>query len=144
MILKQDANLAIVAARANKHTADVAYILTNGLLNAGLIKNDTEYYGLALKDCVDGETPVATLVDIIKQTGIDRVNDTTYDAFLECIVMGDGDCPECGGEMEYWDGDGHEISNGYDNPPDYVPDWEQYRCPICGHKITHDYRPDND
>ena len=87
MILKQDANLAIVAARANKHTADVAYILTNGLLNAGLIKDDTEYYGVSLKECIDGETPLSTLIDVIKQTGIERVNDTTYDAFMKCIVI---------------------------------------------------------
>lgn len=141
MILKQDANLAIVAARANKHAADAAYILTNGLLNAGLIKNDTEYYGLALKDCINGETPLATLVDVIKQTGIERVNDTTYDAFMECIIMGDGDCPECGGEMEIWDSSGHEIPSGdRDVPPDYVTDWVQLRCPICGHIIEHDYR----
>ena len=137
--------MAIVAARANKHTADVAYILTNGLLNAGLIKDDTEYYGVSLKECIDGETPLATLIDVIKQTGIERVNDTTYDAFMECIVMGDGDCPECGGEMEFWDGESHEIPSGdRDLPPDHVTDWIQLRCPICGHTITHDYRPDND
>lgn len=145
MILKQDANLAIVAARANKHTADVAYILTNGLLNAGLIKDDTEYYGVSLKECIDGETPLATLIDVIKQTGIERVNDTTYDAFMECIVMGDGDCPECGGEMEIWDCETHEIPSGdRDVPPDYATDWEQLRCPICSHIIEHDYRPDYD
>lgn len=99
MILKQDKNLAIIANRAQKDSADVAYILTQGLLNAGLIKDDEEYYGVALKDCVDSSTPVATIVDILKQTGMATVNDTAYDAFVECIVMGDGDCLECGGEM---------------------------------------------
>lgn len=145
MILKQDKNLAVIANRAQKDIADVAYILTQGLLNAGLIKNDDEYYGVALKDCIDGKTPVATIVDIIKQTGMATVNDTAYDAFCGCIVMGDGDCPECGGEMELLDCRGHEISSGdQDVPPVYVTDWEQWRCPICGHTIEKDFTPDYD
>lgn len=145
MILKQDKNLAIIANRAGKAVPDVAYILTNGLLNAGLIKDDEEYYGVALKDCVDGSTPVATIVDILKHTGMATVNDTAYDAFVECIVMGDGDCPECGGEMELWDCRSHEIpSHDRDVPPDYETDWEQWRCPICGHVIEKDFTPDYD
>lgn len=140
MILKQDKNLAVIANRAQKDISDVAYILTQGLLNAGLIKDDDEYYGVALKDCVDGETPVLTIVDIIKQTGIATVIDTDYDAFCECIVMGDGDCPECGGKTELWDSMTHEISShDRDIPPEYKIDWEQWRCPICGYVLEFDY-----
>lgn len=145
MILKQNEDLAVIANRAQKDIADVAYILTQGLLNVGLIKDDDEYYGVALKDCIDGDTPVATIVDIIKQTGMATVNDNAYQAFCECIVMGDGDCPECGGEMEFWESGGHEISSGdRDVPPEYTTDWEHWRCPICGHIIEKDFTYDND
>ena len=145
MTIKQDKNLAVIANRARKNISDVAYILTQGLLNAGLIKDDEEYYGVALKDRVDGETPVFTIVDIIKQTGIETVVDTDYDAFCECIIMGDGDCPECGGEMELWDCRGHEISSGNrDLPPNYVTEWEEWCCPYCGHTIEKDFTPDYD
>ena len=145
MILKQDENLAVIANRAQKDVAEVAHILTQGLINAGLIKDDEEYYGLTIKECVDGDTPVKTIVDIIQQTGITIVVDTDYDAICKCVVMGDGDCPECGGEMELWDCEGHEISSGdRDVPPEYVHDWEQWRCPVCGHTFEKDFRPDCD
>lgn len=134
MIFKQDKNLALVAARAQKDPADVAYILTQQLLNAGLINDNDECYGLPLEECLDGETSVTQLVEIIKQTGIDRVNDTTYSAFLACVLMGDGDCPECGGDMELIDFAGHSVSShDRDVPSDYVSDYEKWRCPICGH-----------
>ena len=137
--------MAVLANRAQKDSADVAYILTQGLLNAGLIKDDSEYYGMALKDCVDGETPVATIVDILKQTGMATGNDTAYDAFVECIIMGDGDCEECGGEMQLLDCETHTVSScDRDVPPDIITDWEKLRCSICGHTIEHDYRPDYD
>lgn len=133
--------MAIVAARANKHVADVSYILTNGLMNAGLISDDFDYYGVALRECVDSETPIATLIDIIKQTGIESVNDTTYDAFLGCIVMGDGDCPECGGELKLRVHETCEIPSGnYDVPPDYEVEYEYWSCDVCDYKIEHDYR----
>lgn len=136
MILKQDKNLAVIAERAQKDIAEVAYILTQGLLNAGLIKDDDEYYGVALKDCVDGSTPVSTIVDIIKQTGIAAVIDTDYDAFIECIVMGDGQCPECGGFLRLADYEGHKLNDGdYYMPDTFVIDEYIYRCPICGYEI---------
>lgn len=139
MRIKIDENLAIVAARANREPAEVANILINEMMNAGLVKGENEDCGLSVKEYVDGGTPLGTIVDIIKKTGIERVNDTTYDAFLECIVMGDGDCPECGGEMFLTDSVGHEVSNGYDTAPSWVVDWELFACCVCGHEIKHNY-----
>ena len=139
MRIKIDKNLQVVADRAGKDVNDMSYVMANALMIAGLIKDDEEYYGCSVLDC-NGDTPVLTIIDVMHEIGVENVNDTTYDAFAACIIIGDGDCPECGGTMELWDCEGYEVSSGdRDLPPDYVTECEKWRCPICGHIIERDY-----
>lgn len=142
MKIKIDKNLQVVADRAEMNVNDMSYVMANALLNAGLIKADEEYYGVTVAEC-NGQTPVATITDVMHEIGVKRINNTTFDAFASCIILGDGDCPECGGEMGLWDCKGREISN-IDRylEPTYIPEWEEWRCPICGHIIERDYRND--
>lgn len=54
---------------------------------------------------------------------------------IECILIGDDDCPECGGEMEVTDGEYKQTGgDGYLTPPEYTPIWEEKTCRHCGHK----------
>jgi len=54
--------------------------------------------------------------------------------FSELVTIGDGNCPECGGEMIFKDGEFKQDGQfDYDNEPEYTPVWEKYECSQCGH-----------
>lgn len=59
--------------------------------------------------------------------GLDEVSDALYDKFLNCSLIDNGDCPECGGTMEYYQHSNEE--NEYGEMP-----YDEYICPICGRK----------
>ena len=49
---------------------------------------------------------------------------------------GDGDCPHCGGELEFVETEGHELKDGdYYTPNSYIVDNYVYRCVECGEII---------
>lgn len=50
-------------------------------------------------------------------------------------LVGNGDCPECGGDMEVTDGEYRRTGgDGYITPPEYSPIWEEKTCRNCGYK----------
>lgn len=146
MKLKKNEKLAFIAKIANRDVDELSKSFADLLLKAGFVKDDVDQYGWELKECIDEDVPVSTVVFVIKEcTGLDVVNCDVFDSFLACELIGDGDCPECGGTMELWESEGHEIPSGdRDVPPDWKTDWEQWRCPICGHTIEKDLTPDYD
>lgn len=140
MRIKETDNLAYVAKYAKRPIADVANCIVGGLLGSGIMTDEKDNYGCCLRECIDEDTPVMTVVEILKgATGLDVITCDVFDAFCDCVVMGDGDCPECGGEMEFSNGESREIYCGHDNPPEYEPIWDEYVCPLCGHKESHEY-----
>lgn len=51
----------------------------------------------------------------------------------------DGKCPECGGELDYVETQGHELNDGdYYTPNSYIIDKYIYRCADCGEIIKTD------
>ena len=58
---------------------------------------------------------------------------------VECVLIGDDDCPECGGEMEVTDGEYRRTGgDGYLTPPEYSPIWEEKTCRNCGYKESNE------
>lgn len=54
-------------------------------------------------------------------------------------LMGNEDCPECGGEMEVTDGEYKQTGgDGYLTPPEYTAIWEEMTCTHCGHKESNE------
>ncbi len=59
-----------------------------------------------------------------------------FDAFCRLVIIGDGDCPECGGELQFVETEGHELNDGdYYTPNSYIVDCYVYRCRECGEII---------
>lgn len=52
------------------------------------------------------------------------------DQFLELVLMGDYDCPHCGGKLTVED-IVEKKDNGYFNPPTYKVVGHHYYCPAC-------------
>ena len=54
-------------------------------------------------------------------------------------LMGNEDCPECGGEREVTDGEYKQTGgDGYLTPPEYSPIWEEKTCRNCGYKESNE------
>ena len=68
---------------------------------------------------------------------VEEIPDDAYDAFLSCTFIGDGDCPECGGYMEWDRNDFDEVYLGKDVYGEERYGRETYsvnKCPDCGYE----------
>lgn len=99
-----------------------------------MIQDDPEFWGCTLFDISNGDVTVSDVVGIIKATGISVVRSEHLDAFLNLVLVGKGNCPDCGGEMEVTDGEYKQTGgDGYITPCEYTPIWEERTCKHCGH-----------
>lgn len=106
----------------------VAHMLKNGYLT-----DTDENYGYPIDSCLEDEGAVA--LNSLKQTAKPFVRFL----FKNLIVMGDGDCPECGGEMERTDVERRTIGvDGFIDPFEYKDVWEECTCRSCGFRSSNE------
>lgn len=103
MKIKNDNNLKRLALRADSTTFEIEEKVISLLLQKSWIKdiNDEAYFGVALRLVIPGDTYVAEVYHAIRSLGIDWMLSRDFEAFLNLKLMGDGDCPCCGGELDY-------------------------------------------
>lgn len=103
MKIKNDNNLKRLALRADTTTFVIETEVIALLLQKGWIKgiNDETYFGVALRRVIPGDTYVDEVYQAIRSLGIDWILSRDFEAFLNLELMGDGDCPYCGGELDY-------------------------------------------
>ena len=139
MRIKIDDNLKKVAAAINMAPIDHAIfadLLCKKLIASDLLADIPDNYGLPMIQAT-GKARVFDVVSVlIEYLGIPTMDMDAFDAFCKCIVIGDGDCPKCGGELEHYENEGHEINDGdYLHPNTYIVDKYVYRCRECGEII---------
>lgn len=106
-----------------------------GITQQKIIEDTPDNWGCPIADCYERDVTVAEFVEVIRAIGINVVKSEQFDAVLECVLIGDGDCPECGGEMEVTDGEYKRTGgDGYITPPEYSPIWEEKRASIADTK----------
>lgn len=99
-----------------------------------MIQDDPKFWGCTLFDSIERDVPVSDVVGIIKATGISVVRSEHLYAFLKLVLVGKGDYPVCGGEMEVTDADYKCCGgDGYLTPYEYEPIFEEKTCKHCGH-----------
>lgn len=139
MNIRKDKELNILAKAAGKKATEVETIIVNQLIQKEMIQDDPEFWGCTLFDSIERDVPVSDVVGIIKATGISVVRSEHLDAFLNLVLVGKGDCLECGGEMEVTDGEYKQTGgDGYITPPEYTPIWEETTCTHCGYKESNE------
>lgn len=138
MRFKIDQNLyTLIAAYKRPTTAEkFSCDLCQYMINAGIIEDTNEHWGESVL-IATGPQYVKDICDLLAgYLGVDRIHTDVFDAFCRLTVMGDGDCPKCGGELIYDETIGHELNDGDRfTPPSYVVDYYVYHCPICGETI---------
>lgn len=134
MKFKLTASLDNLANEAGLSIAEFSDTVISQLIKAEAIEDIPDLCGLTIKEAVDGGTNVKTLSDILYNTGIPIVTNRHFDALLELVIIGEHDCPKCGGEMEVIDGKyKRTFGDGYMTPYEFEPEWEDKRCTNCGH-----------
>ena len=139
MRFKIDKNLTRVAAAKAARPEIVAVELLAALVDAGMIEDPTENWGESVL-IATGRRYVkdvyAVLAEYLYNDETHSIPADVFDAFCALIVWGDGDCPHCGGELEFIEVEGYELNDGdYYRPNSYVIDNYVYRCVECGEII---------
>ena len=103
MKIKNDNNLKRLALRADSTTFEIEEKVIALILQKNWVKdfNDETYFGVALRLVIPGDTYVDEVYNAIRSLGIDWILSRDFEAFLSLKLMGDGDCPYCGGELDY-------------------------------------------
>lgn len=140
MRLKKDDNLAYIAKCANRPIEELSHNIVTTLWEHGAVCDDEENYGCRLIDCIESEFSIFGILDLLMAvTGLEDITCDMFKTICDCTIMGDGDCPECGGEMEYITGECHRTNVGQDEEPEYTMDSETFRCHACGYVNKYDY-----
>ena len=139
MRFKIDENLTRVAAAKAARPETVAVELLAALVDAGMIEDPNDNWGESVLIATGPryvKDVCAVLAKYLYDDETHIIRADVFDAFCALIVVGDGDCPHCGGELVFVETDGHELNDGdYNTPNSYVVDNYVYRCVECGEII---------
>lgn len=134
MKIKESEQIKKLATLSGKTANQVSETIITELINRKIIADIPDNWGFPLSDCYERDVTVSEFAGIIRAIGITVVRSEHLDALLEYVLIGSGDCPKCGGEMEVTDGEYKQTGGDvYLTPPEYTPLWEQKTCTHCGH-----------
>gem|GEM_PF-6859859 len=87
----------MLATENGKTANQVSETIVTELINKQIIEDISDNWGFPVADCYERDVTVVEMVDVIRAIGISPVRSVHLDALLECVLIGDDDCPECGG-----------------------------------------------
>lgn len=139
MRFKIDKNLKRVAAAKAASPETVAVELCAALVDAGMIDDAQDNWGESVWEA-SGQRYVsdvcAVLAEYLYDDEAHSIPSDVFGAFCALVVMGDGGCPHCGGELRFIGTEGHELKDGdYYTPNSYEIDNYIYECRNCGETI---------
>lgn len=141
MRFKIDKNLNIVAAAkvAPVDLETVAVELCARFIEAEMIDDDHENWGKIILGPIGPQRVIdvfAILADYLYNDKDHSVPADVFRAFCALTIIGDGDCPYCGGDLKFEGTEGHELNDGdYYTPNTYEIDYYIYHCAVCGETI---------
>lgn len=140
MQFKNDKYLDVLCSASRKSAAFVGKSLCAAFINAGMLE-DTEFVYGANVLLAMGPQYMSDVKRIICETlGLSTLTDDVFKAFCRLKVIGDGNCPNCGGRLELKDVQGHTVYSWRNEfPPEFETESEIYRCDVCGEEIRKDY-----
>lgn len=137
MKFKIDKNLQRVASEiiSPVDIAMVAKNLCQWFIDAEMIEDTPENYGVTVIQATGDKlvSDVCAGLSTFLFGECRAIHCDVFDAFCHLVILGDGDCPECGGELRFVETEGHELKDGdYYTPNSYVIDNYVYQCRECG------------
>lgn len=136
MRIKNDDNLRKFAASLGENAEEIAKTIPADFIKTGLLKDSPVNYGITIENLLD-EVGMADTIFVLFQTlGVFQIREEVFDLFKRLILIGDGLCPFCGGDMELYHYEGHFLPSG---ERDCEPEWEnteaEYICTACHETI---------
>ena len=125
MRIQESKELSSMAKFVNMTEDKLSEALINELISRGMVCDDEANYGSELLDCLEPDTFVSDVVNVLNNVGIKDVKSKHINHLLSMIIIGDGECPDyrCTG------------GDGYSTPLEYESIWEEKVCRNCGKKI---------
>lgn len=119
-------------ATASGQTAnEVSKKIISEFVTRRLMGNSHACHGCTIADCVTSKIKLFQVVQVMTAAGIP--NKSKYiSALMDLVVVGEYDCPECGGQMDVEDGDYNVVRGDLMSQTDYIPIWEIKKCSHCG------------
>lgn len=141
MRIKESELLKQLATDSGKTANQVAEIIISELLKNKVIEDNPENWGGSVFDAINEdvtEEQTANCYAAISEA-LGVYLKRVYHIVPDLDLMGNEDCPECGGEMEVTDGEYKQTGgDGYLTPPEYTAIWEEKTCTHCGHKESNE------
>lgn len=141
MRIKESDLLKRLATDSGKTANQVAEIIISELLKNKVIEDTPENWGVSVFDAINEdvtEEQTANCYAAISEA-LGVYLKRVYFIVPDLDLMGNDDCPECGGEMEVTDGEYKQTGgDGYLTPPEYTAIWEEMTCTHCGHKESNE------
>ena len=141
MKIKESKELNELATLSGKPAKQVSDIIVSELLNNKIIEDIPENWGCSVFDAISEDTTeeqtAQCYTSISEALGV--YIKKVFAIIPDLDLVGYGDCPECGGEMEATDGEYKQTGGfDYDSEPEYTPVWEEKTCTHCGYKESNE------
>ena len=138
MKITENKQLKELATQAGTTANELSNNFIAELIRRQIIEDTPDVYGATIADAINRDIKITEFVDAMRVVGIPTIS-KNYDAIMEMVVVGNGDCPECGGEMEVTDGEYKQTGgDGYIAPSEYTAIWEEKTCTLCGYKESNE------
>lgn len=133
MRVKESENLNKLAKVAKKKPSDLSYEIYAELVKSDLIAKD-DIWGATVLEALPPDRAILETVKAMERLGI-KSSSANIARFLDLVLILDGDCPECGYDMDVVDGEYKTEGDGYNDPIEHYPVWEYKKCAHCGHVL---------
>ena len=104
MKITESKQLKELATQAGTTANELSNNFIAELIRRQIIEDVTDVYGATIADAINRDIVISEFADAMRVVGI-PTKSKNYDAIMEMVVVGNGDCPECGGEMEVTNGE---------------------------------------
>lgn len=142
MILKQTPQLEALVIASEMTTEQFTKTLISELSDRGIVPINEESYGAQIDWMYNYPVTVKEFVEILDVLSLPRQS-KYLDQLSRLVLMGDGDCTECGGKMETdWNKtqSKHIFGDGINDEPEYELLYEEQYCESCGSRIKNNYQ----
>lgn len=135
MKIYEDKNLRALAKRVQRNYDEVGKEISNYLVEVGAISCHEYYKGCKIKNSLSENTPFLSVAGVFEKIGINKPTCEDFANLMRCTIMGDGECPECGGDCDVIDSEYTSRQVDRDAEPKITTKWELCKCEYCGYKF---------
>ncbi len=132
MKIRNDENLQRLAEVAGVAPETMSKRIASNLLKFDDTIDDCNNWQNEIADFIPDDTPICDVAKMLDKCGIKRRTMGTLSAFFHCVLIGDGNCPVCGGDLDVEE-IGHYLNDGDSyTERTWVVDEYVHVCYKCG------------